>query len=507
MKINRVTPVIFLFGFAALLLSGCRSSATPVPAGQTVTIQRGNLTSAISATGNLTISHTQNLAFQTDGTVTDVFVELGDSVKQGQTIAQLDTSAWQNQLTTLQDTLTSKQRALTIAQYQVQAKQDALTQAQMNLQTAQYNLNVINDVKAANDRLTNAQQRLANDMENYLAATSSGITVDFWSSQIASDNAAIKAAQQELNNVLSGHSTTLSPDVSTDIAIKSLAVQAAQGAVTEAQNTIVEAQNAVIDAQTAVNEAQKTLDNWKNTNPVLTAPFDGFISLINVAQGDQIYKGKIAAQVSDPNQFEADVLVSERDVFNVKLNGDATVQMDALPGITLPAKVNKVSETATINSGVVNYTVTVAIQSLEPVSGTARLTPGASSGTQGQQNPAATSSSTPSASAASRPSSSASVAAVQPKAGLTANVNIIIAQRNNVLMVPSIAIIRQQGGSYVDVLKNGTTQQQAVQTGISNTIYTEITGGLTEGESVVIPQASASTSGPSFFPGGRGLLR
>jgi multidrug resistance efflux pump len=110
----------------------------------------------------------------------------------------------------------------------------------------------------------------------------------------------------------------------------------------------------VNDADTAVADAQSALDDAKDLSPIITAPFDGFISSIKVAGGDEIQKGTIAMVIADPNQFSAKILVTEDDIFSVKLGGDATVSLTALSG-TPSAKVTKISPTATVSSGVVNY--------------------------------------------------------------------------------------------------------------------------------------------------------
>ena len=90
--------------------------------------------------------------------------------------------------------------------------------------------------------------------------------------------------------------------------------------------------------------------------------------------------------------------------------------------------------------------------------------------------------------------------------------NLVTASKSNVLMVPNRAISKQQGKSYVTVEKNGTTEQVSVTTGISNSQYTEITDGVVEGDTVIIPITTSTTSsttqqrGGAFFPGG-GILR
>ncbi len=569
MKISIALILLLILG-ALAGLAGCKSGGAAIPQSQTATAKKGNLTVAITANGNLSLSNVQNLSFQTSGTVTDVLVQLGDSVAKGQELARLDTTAYNDQITTLQDQLTTKQNsltaaqhqlvakqngvtaarhqlaarqnALTAAQHQLQTKQDAAIQSQINLETAQYNLNVINDVSAANAQLTKDQTQLQIDTTNMEEAVLEGFDPTPYLQRIKTDNLLIAQDKQNLSQVLSGHSTTLSPDVNTDIQIKTLALQSAQAAVNEGQNSIEEAQAAITDAQnavddattaiadaqnaveeaqtavdgaqTGVNEAQTSLDQARAETPSIIAPFAGFISLVNVAQGDQIANGKVAVQLSDPTQFEVGVLVSERDVFNVVIGGTATVQMDALSGVTLPGKVAKISQTATVQSGVVNYLVTVQVTSLQNVGSSVRGTGGQRPATTGTATttPARTSPTTsaprtstaPPATTTSPAATTPAAAPVQLKAGLTATTNIIVTQRNNVLLVPTLAIIAQTNGEFVQVLKNGVVTQQQVQIGASDFQSAEVISGLNDGDVVVIPQnttGSSTNRGPSFLPG------
>jgi len=96
--------------------------------------------------------------------------------------------------------------------------------------------------------------------------------------------------------------------------------------------------------------------------------------------------------------------------------------------------------------------------------------------------------------------------------GLSVTVNLVTAFKNNVIMVPNRAIIRQQGKAYVQLEKNNTTEQVAVTTGIANSQYTEITEGLAEGDTVIIQVTTTSSTSSTqqreggIFGGG-GILR
>jgi multidrug efflux pump subunit AcrA (membrane-fusion protein) len=87
-----------------------------------------------------------------------------------------------------------------------------------------------------------------------------------------------------------------------------------------------------------------------------------------------------------------------------------------------------------------------------------------------------------------------SLEAVQLRDGLTVTVSIIIQERNKVLLVPNAAINYKGGKAYVQVSEDGIAEERAIQTGISNWQYTEVTSGLSEGEKVVVPQGTTTTT-------------
>jgi HlyD family secretion protein len=292
-----------------------------------------------------------------------------------------------------------------------------------------------------------------------------------WETNIASLQASelqaeinLKNAQLNLEQAEEETTTTFTGDV-----VSTKSTDPEQIAILEIQVTLAEKRLA---------DAQKALEEALEKSPEVTAPFDGFITQVNVSGGDEVKKGTVAVQLADPTKFQADILVSEMDIYQVKLGGDATVGIDAMPGVTLPAKVTFIAPTATIQSGVVNYKVTVEVTSLQRVRGS-------------QSRQAGTPAPTPQA--------------IQLRQGLSVTVSILVQEKDNVLLIPNRAIIRQQGGTYVNILKaDGTTEQRQIKTGISDLQNTEVTDGLTEGEKVVIPQTTSTTptqqQGQPFIP-------
>ena len=376
LKIVLIALVLCIVGVVAPSCGSKSSSTTAVPS-QVATVKRGDLMVTITASGNLAFSHTEDLAFQTAGIVAEVNVKAGDSVKQGQVLATLDTTQLETNLASLQSSVLSLQISLDNAELTLEQAEEATTTT------------VTGDIRA----------------------------------------------------------TTTDPR---QIEIMELQVELAKARLASAQKTLADAQNA---------------------SPEITAPFDGFISNVNVsagdagAQGNGVPKGTVAMTIVDPNKFEANILVSEMDIYQVKVGGAATVQADAFPGVTFPATVTQISSTATIQSGVVNYKVTVEVQSLEPVT-----------------------------SARSTSQTTTIPANFQLRQGLTVTVNIIVAQKTGVLLVPSSAITTEKGQSYVQVISStGAIEKRAIKTGITDYTNIEVTEGLSEGEKVIV-QGTTSTS-------------
>jgi RND family efflux transporter MFP subunit len=416
MKVPKIVLVLLLLCSIVTLSLSCssKSDSEAVSENQEVTVQRGDLTVEITASGNLALSLTEDLAFEMAGTVEEVMVEEGDSVEEGQVLARLDTSEWEKELVTLEL---------------------ALLDAEINLENAELAL------------------------EQAEEGTSTSTTGD-----------------------IAGKTTD--PE---EIDILELKVKL---------------------AEMRYEDANKALEEALDASPEITAPFAGFITMVNVSGGDEVKKGTVAVQLADPNKFEADILVSEMDISQVEVGGVATVEADAFSGISLPARVVHISPTASIQSGVVNYSVTVEVQSLESIAqqqagqeanGTesppAGFTPpeGFTAPEEGATLPEGF---TPPTGGGGMITSSTTIPEnFQLLEGMTVTVSLIVQQATDVLLVPNGAITTQGGQNYVQVISStGTTEQRAIQIGISNWQYTEVTEGLSEGEKVLVSGTSTTST-------------
>lgn len=208
-------------------------------------------------------------------------------------------------------------------------------------------------------------------------------------------------------------------------------------------------------AEKAVTEARKQLQE-----ATITAPFDGLVAEVYVKEGDILASPTMAPRkvihLIDPVSVELTVEVDEIDIASVEPGQKVAIELDALPELQLEGEVVSISSLPEPQATVVAYEVKIAFD-VPPDSGV--------------------------------------------KVGMSADADILIAQRRNALLVPDRAIdADSQGNSVVKVMvAEGETETRPVVTGISNGLQTEITSGLSEGETVVIEIRVKPRSGMGLF--------
>lgn len=290
---------------------------------QTQPVQRGSIVATVPAAGNLSAVKAASLAFEQSGRVSKVNVQVGDTVKAGQVMMELDTSDLQFSLRNAQAQLDSAQANFDAAKQkndqnpqQLLVTKAALDKAISALQKAQADYNA---VAWRNDVLSSQQ-----------AATLASATADY---QSALGNFNITAA-------------TIN-----DSALRTSAASLAQ-------------------AQTALDQAKRNIEKGK-----LIAPFDGAVAAVNYNVGDtvggsggstsntgvSVSASGAGVVLADPGTLQVKVLLSEVDVAKVKVGQPAQLTIDALPGANYNAKVTAIGPVPTVTQGVVNYPVFLSV--------------------------------------------------------------------------------------------------------------------------------------------------
>jgi len=577
MKIFKIMLALLMIGIMTVPIIGCSSDAEAEGEieAQEVTVEKGDLTVEITSSGNLALSLTEDLAFEVAGTVEEVFVDEGDIVEEGQVLSSLDEDEWDDNLETLQDRLTAAERALTTkeralttaernvidaerniidkengltsANIQVTAKELAERQAEIDLQTAEYNLNDIDEVEEIQDTIDDAEytikfakSMLAGQFGGEATLTNYG----YWAQLKANAEDQLAEAQDDLQEILTGSNITISSDVAIAVAGKQLQVELKQTSLESAKLAVNVAQKSAEDAEYALEEAQldvgdavedvdsakldvkdairavenarENMDEALATSLEIIAPFDGFVTKVNVEGGDEVMKGTVAVQLADPNKFEADILVSEMDIYQLEVGGQAWVQVDAMQSMTLPAEIVHIAPTATIQSGVVNYKVKVEVQSMEAIQQERqtsmrqtmgnlaqgeipeRLQEAIDSGQMTREQVDEMLAQRQQASVAQAGQVKMDISEnYQLKEGLTVTVNIIVDERADVLLVPNGAITSKGSKNYVTISGESGNELCVVETGISDWQFTEIISGLEEGDLIFVNQGTVNSSSTS----------
>jgi HlyD family secretion protein len=327
--------------------------------------------------------------------------------------------------------------------------------AEASVQTAISNLNNTlaggkpQEITQAQASVTSAQSQLASAQQK-LSEMKAGAKPD----DITQAQAAVDQAQQQL--ALQAKPSTPQDIAQQQAAISQAEQQLALQMTPYTAQDIAQQQASVSQAQASVKLAQFNLDN-----AVLTVPFDGMVSTVGYSAGSMSSSGGTvgAAGIAlvDTNNVRLDVNVDETDVPKLVIGQTATITFDALPGVQFQGAVTAISPSAQVNSGVVTFPASVA------------LNPG--------QN--------------------------GYKVGMSGTASIVVTQRNNVLTVPNRAVRTVGRTRQVDVMEPGSEKpvSKTVTIGMSNDTSTEINSGLSEGEVVVIQ--TTSTTAPRV--GGVGL--
>jgi HlyD family secretion protein len=174
--------------------------------------------------------------------------------------------------------------------------------------------------------------------------------------------------------------------------------------------------------------------------------------------GDKVSAGDLAFRLDDLSQLLIDVQVSEIDVNQVQAGQPVTLTLDAIRGRSYAGVVTAVAMIGADSSGVVDYQVTVELSSPD----------------------------------------------AQVRPGMTSEVNIIVAGREQALLIPNQAMRSENGVQVVYVMTPGGVRRRVeVSVGIAGDAYSELlSGDLKAGDVVVLNPTDTSIQDQRMGPGG-----
>ncbi|MEC4815035.1 MAG: efflux RND transporter periplasmic adaptor subunit [Scytonema sp. PMC 1069.18] len=460
---------------------------------RTAPVERATLPITIAANGTIQPKQSTNVSPKSSGRLKSLLVEEGDSVKAGQILAYMDDSNLQGQLLQAKGQLTAAQANL--EKVTAGNRPQEIAQAEARLRDAQANLDRLEsgnrpediakaeaDVKKNEALITQAQSRLelaqARAKRLQVVVTEGAISRDSYEEALteernAKDNlAAAKAtlvvAQEELAKQKNGYQ-------SQEIAQARAQVEEAKQALALAKagsrpEDIAQARAQVTQAQGGLQTAQNQIEDT-----VIRAPFDGIVTNKYADPGDFVTPTTSGSDVSSATSssilslastYQVVANVAETDISNIRVGQSVTIKADAYPDKTFKGKVSQIAAQATVESNVTSFQIKVDILS-DPEK---RLVP-----------------------------------------GMNVDVKFNVGDLKNAMVIPTVAIVRQQNGTGVLIMReNGRPRFTPIVTGVTVDNKTEVRSGLEGDETVVIsaPRRSQSQSGnrsiiPGLSPGGR----
>ena len=214
-------------------------------------------------------------------------------------------------------------------------------------------------------------------------------------------------------------------------------------------------QNARLNLQNAELAASMAADSLDDYN--ITSQITGRVIEKNFKAGDKVEgmnSGSLAV-IYDMSYLKLELAVDELDIGKVAVGQSVSITADALEGQTFTGVVDKVSINGTTSGGATSYPVTIVIENY------GELKPGmnVSATIEGDRVPNA----------------------------LCIPVDAV--NRGNTVTVPGPGAMNADGTAVVDISKLETKE---VTLGKSDGDYIEVTGGLEEGDTVLIANQSSS---------------
>ncbi len=498
--------IIILGGIGTYFYFSGSSSTVP----ETTIVGRGTIIQEVSVTGKTKAAQDVDLAFEQTGKVKAVNVQVGDKAVAGQILIELNTSELYAQLLEAQADIDTQKAGLGelekgMKPEEIQYYEMKVANAKVALEDAKRNL-----VDKIQDAYTKSDDAIRNKIDQLFSnsrssspvliiSAASDLKVDLESGRfaveatlnswklavdkftISSDlDYVLSSAKINLSQIraflekvaLAVNSLIAGSDISqTTIDTYKSAVSTARSNVNTASANLQSAEESLRTAESTVALAEKDLAVQKSGSTPeqisaqealvrkaeasadiirvkigknsLRSPIDGVVAKQDAKVGEIIAANTVVVSVISVNGFEIETNVPEADIAKVKIGDSAKVTLDAFGNdVVLQASVTKIDPGEIIIEGVATYKLT-----LQFVKESGDI-----------------------------------------KSGMTANIDILTAKREKVIVVPQRAVIAKNGDKIIQILdKNGAIKEVKVETGLRGSDGNiEIISGLNEGDSAVV---------------------
>jgi HlyD family secretion protein len=504
---HRILSVIILIlivvGVYYLFLKNKTSSETDYV---TEIVNKGNITTNVTGTGQVEASDTINLGPKTIGDVIYIGVLVGQSVKKGTLIASVDSNDAKMALLNAKinlDNLTKGPDTLTLLQ-----KENGLTASYnsgWNMVSSFINdmtqmINNLGNVYSSGGYLSykntqgitstgraklsqseisyyDAQKSIENLTKLYKTLTRSSsqeniknLINESYKSAIVISNA-VKDTEASFNYVVNyfdvsnsdSNTTTTRTNIASWLSSSNSYVNSLLSAINNIKEDTQSLEDTVtgisqLDIQSAELSVQSKQDAYDGC--FVYAPFDGVIATLTAQVGES--SGSSIGTLITKEKIST-VSLNEVDIAKIKLGQKVTLTFDAIEGLTITGQVAEIDSIGTVSQGVVSYNIKISLD----------------------------------------------VDDTRVKPGMSVSATIITDSAQDVIVIPSSAIKTQNGVNYVETFSSPLAKpvtgvqgspsvipptQTEVVTGLIGDTSTEIISGLKEGDIIVTKTINGTTT-------------
>ena len=289
---------IFLFSLAGILLIttagylgfSTTNTPTPTPTPQTVAVTSCDVEQTVTAPGNLVIVNQVDVHMPATGRLSTVNVRVGDRVRAGQILAEMDPV-----------TTTQAQLDLLEAQEELEKLQRQRTSLDYPRATDEFIKDLRRQVKAAKESVSELEGAVKHAEDPTLR------------SQLLASLAAAKENQKRLESNLSWYTSN------------------------PTESEIVAADSELALAQAKYDAAKAVLERLQ-----IKSPINGFVFEVS-AEGGQTYQAETTLfTIGDPKALEVIANVTEEEYPLIATGQQVEVFFDARPDVTIQGKIDRI---------------------------------------------------------------------------------------------------------------------------------------------------------------------
>ena len=307
----------------------------------TAVVERGDLSTTVTAIGTLNAVATVEVGSQLSGQVAELLVDFNDEVSEGQPLARLDPRTFESEVR-------EAEAALEVARAQVLTERATLRAA-------------VSEAAATRSRLKVAEAG-AERARAQLAETKRDLR-----------RKRLLAGTQTLARAHVDQATTVNQSAAAGLRAAQAQVEIAREAVVAAEAGQLMADANLLYAQAAERQHAAKLDQARIdlARTVIAAPSDGVVIGRDVDRGQTVAASLEAPTLftiaQDLRQMEVHAKVDEADIGQIRVGQRASFTVDAHPGRIFSGTVEQIRKAPEVVENVVTYTVVLSTRNADLV--------------------------------------------------------------------------------------------------------------------------------------------